>query len=76
MNKDTEHIKYKLQAIHDDVGEISEDIHELKKDVKDHIGRIGKAEADISWLKGHVKLVTTMVITIVGYVITYYFSIK
>lgn len=69
MNKDTEHIKHKLEDIH-------EDVRELRHDVRDHIGRIGKAEADISWLKGHVKLVTTMVITVVGCAITYYFSVK
>lgn len=43
-------------------------------DVKldDHLERISKTEADIHWLKGHVKIVTTLVITLfVGLVLAY-----
>lgn len=68
MNKDMEvQIKSKLEDIHLDV-------KELRVDVKDHIGRITKAEADISWIKGHMRIITTLAVTIVGALITYYFS--
>ena len=60
-------IRTKLDAIHVDV-------KELRSDVKDHIGRISRAEADISWLRGHVKLVTTIGITILGSLILYFLT--
>lgn len=39
----------KLDLIHDDVKEI-------KTDLKDHMGRLAKAENDITWIKGHINL--------------------
>lgn len=77
MDKDTEYrIQTKLEDIHIDVGRMSTDIKELRVDVKDHIGRINKAETDIGWLKGHVRIVTVLGVTLIGSVLTYYFSIK
>lgn len=40
------------------------DQHEEKLD--NHLERLSKAEEAIVWLRGHVKLVTTIGITIVG----------
>jgi hypothetical protein len=43
--------------------------------IDDHLERISRSEEAIQWLKGHVKITTTLVITAIGSVIAGYFSI-
>jgi hypothetical protein len=44
------------------------DQHELKLD--NHLERLSKAEEAIAWLRGHVKLVTAIGISVVGAIIS------
>lgn len=39
-----------------------------------HLERISKAEEAIIWLKGHVKISTTLVLTIIGAALAAYFQ--
>lgn len=39
----------------------------VESKLDDHLSRLSTAEASIEWLKGHVKLVTTMGISILGF---------
>jgi hypothetical protein len=40
---------------------------EIKLD--DHLQRVSKAETDISWLRGHVQIATTVFISTVGFLL-------
>ncbi len=57
-----DNIQNKLEDIHTDV-------KELRVDIKDHLSRISGAEADIGWLKGHVRMVTVLGISVLGTII-------
>lgn len=45
---------------------------ELKLD--DHLSRLSRAEASIEWLKGHARLVLTIVLAAAGFLASLYFS--
>ena len=39
-----------------------------------HLERLSKAEVAIEWLKGHVKITTTIVLTALSSIVVYYFT--
>lgn len=39
-----------------------------------HLERLSKAEASIEWLRGHAKIVTTVILTVAGFIATLYFT--
>lgn len=39
-----------------------------------HLNRIAHTEADVSWLKGHVKIVTAVGIAIIGSLLKVFFG--
>lgn len=45
---------------------------ELKLD--DHLSRLSHAEASIEWLKGHAKLVVTIILAAAGFLASLYFK--
>lgn len=45
---------------------------ELKLD--DHLSRLSRAEASIEWLKGHARLVITIILAAAGFLASLYFS--
>jgi hypothetical protein len=46
----------------------------LETKLDNHLERISKTEVAIEWLRGHVRLVTTIGITIVGFLLAHYFN--
>lgn len=49
---------------------IEEKIDRIDEKLDSHLDRLSKAEEAIVWMKGHIKLVTTIGITVVGLLIT------
>lgn len=45
---------------------------ELKLD--DHLQRLSTAEASIEWLRGHVKVFTTIILAAAGFLASLYFN--
>lgn len=39
-----------------------------------HLERLSKAEASIEWLKGHAKIVTTVILTVAGFIAAAYLT--
>lgn len=39
-----------------------------------HLERLTRAEASIEWLRGHAKIVTTVILTVAGFIATLYFT--
>jgi len=37
----------------------------MNNKLDDHLGRLSKAEEAITWMKGHIKIVTTMAVGVV-----------
>jgi len=44
------------------------DVHDEK--LTNHLERLSKAEEAIQWLRGHVKIVTTIGISVAGFLLT------
>lgn len=44
------------------------DVHDEK--LTNHLERLSKAEEAIQWLRGHVKIVTTLGISVAGFLLT------
>lgn len=45
---------------------------ELKLD--DHLSRLSHAESSVEWLRGHAKLVTTVILAAAGFLASLYFK--
>lgn len=45
---------------------IESQLEKADEKLDNHLERISKAEADISWLRGHTKLVMTLILTALG----------
>lgn len=59
-----DHIDARLDRI-----EVTQDRVEMKIDL--HADRIVRAETDITWVKGSVKTALTLILTVVGSIITW-----
>lgn len=68
-NRLQEHIDRRFDGLDDKLERF-----EVKLD--SHLERLSKAEASIEWLKGHAKIVTTVILTVAGFIATLYFGAK
>lgn len=52
---------------------IENKVDEMDRKLDDHLERLSKAESSIEWLKGHVKITVTLIMTAlmsaVGYIV-------
>lgn len=46
----------------------------VEEKVDNHMGRLSRTEADITWLKGHVQWVITILVAVAGFFATAFFS--
>lgn len=49
-----------------DLRKIDARLDRIEQKLDSHLDRVSKNEADISWIKGHVKIVTTLAIAVLG----------
>lgn len=68
---DGNHLQEHLDNRFDDLGRKLERV-EAKLD--NHLERLSRAEASIEWLRGHAKIVTTVILTVAGFIATLYFN--
>lgn len=63
-----------MTDINQKLDDMHKDIKELRVDVKEHIQRISAAEVSIEWIKGHMKLLATFLVTLVSGIILFMLS--
>lgn len=49
-------------------------LERVEEKLDDHLNRLSSAEASIEWLKGHVKIVTAMGISLLGFTLAALFK--
>lgn len=53
---------------------VDERLSRVETKLDDHLGRLAAAEASIEWLKGHAKLVVTIIMAAGGFLASLYFK--
>ena len=70
------HQWYKVKDLSDLRDHIDNRFDKLDDKLTSHLDRISKTEESIIWLKGHVKISTTLLITIIGVVVSYILTLQ
>lgn len=61
---------HRFDLLNSKIDNMSNKIDRLSDKVENHLERLSVAEESIVWLKGHVKIVTALGITVIAGVIT------
>lgn len=56
------------------IDDVHQDVRELRHDVKTHLDRLSAAEVSIEWLRGHLKISTGLLLSIVSGIIIWWFT--
>lgn len=51
-------------------------LDKLEGKLDNHLERISRAETSIEWLKGHSKISLTVLISVLGYLLTQFFTFR
>lgn len=43
-------------------------LERVENKLDDHLSRLSRAEASVEWLKGHARIVTTIVLAVAGFI--------
>jgi hypothetical protein len=49
-------------------------LERVEEKLDDHLGRLSSAEASIEWLRGHAKVITTLILAAAGFLASLYFK--
>jgi hypothetical protein len=49
-------------------------LERVEEKLDDHLGRLSSAEASIEWLRGHAKIITTLILAAAGFLASLYFK--
>jgi quinol-cytochrome oxidoreductase complex cytochrome b subunit len=62
------------QHLDDRFDSVDKRLERVEEKLDDHLGRLSTAEASIEWLRGHVKIFTTIIIASAGFLASLYFK--
>lgn len=49
-------------------------LERVEEKLDDHLGRLSSAEASIEWLRGHARIITTLILAAGGFLASLYFT--
>lgn len=58
----------------EEFAQINQKLDRIDEKLDNHLTRLTKAETDVSWIKGHLKISLGFVITIITSLIAYYLT--
>ena len=61
------------QHLDDRFDSVDRRLERVEEKLDDHLGRLSTAEASIEWLRGHAKLVVTIIMAAAGFLASLYF---